>query len=208
MNIIGLIKNILSALPFKEIFGPLVGAWFGAKMAFKYDRNLKNEEKIANEIELARYVQFVLISHIHIVNNMWNQYLKEQEKHTHRHLVLKRCDFQPSPLLNFESLSFLSDNTWPDILYQLFIHEREFLNFVDSLNKRNEFYDANRKTLQSDKDNDRFIKDLTDIIYKSYSRIDESNLKFFPRFRKYIIKKYPHENFLEIIEPQLDLVNG
>lgn len=185
--------------PFRNLLLPFFGTWFGARLAFKYDKNLKIEEREDKEIELAKYVQFVVISHIHIVKNTWIQYLQPHEQNTvNRHLLLKRYDFITSPSVDFSRLSFMADKDWLSILYDLFLHERKFLNFIDSLNKRSEFYNKYWEEIPDSKEKQEFIKSLTDNIYDSYLPIEKSNQEFFSRFRVYLDKKYPKQKFLSI----------
>lgn len=198
--LITFIKSLDCGLILQNFAATGFGAWLGARYAFKNDKKINDEEKLKAEIERSKFAQFVLISHIHFSKNVWNQYLRPQYSNTEaRHFKLKRFDFtEKVPSFDFQKLSFMLDEQDSNMLYRLFLHERKFLNFVDSIKTRNNFYNHLMNDKTESADSLAFLKQLTCNMYHSYEQIDSASSEvIFNDLTAYLNKRYPNTNFLK-----------
>ena len=114
-----------------DVIKSLAGAFFGATLAFAFERWKKNREERNKRMNCCRITQFGLFCRVNTLNNILRQYLTPQQQNLNRWAeLLPTLVVDEQPRIPLDELSFLLDSVEPNLLRDLYIAQSKYGTYI------------------------------------------------------------------------------
>jgi hypothetical protein len=125
-----------------DVIKSLAGAFFGATLAFAFERWKKNREERNKRMNCCRITQFGLFCRVNTLNNILRQYLTPQQQNLNRWAeLLPTLVVDEQPGIPLDELSFLLDNVEPNLLRDLYIAQTKYATYIQIIRTRDRLHE-------------------------------------------------------------------
>jgi hypothetical protein len=184
----------------------LSGTFFGAYLAFIFQRRYTERKNREANLAAAEAAQFVIMVQFRGAKNIKDQVLDPKLNDQDRHLTIPPFTVHAKfPNLDIPSLTFMLKDEGAQLLNDIMLAEHQFYTLIGALEERNMRHEAMQRRVSEhgpevglDRATVIILKDMTDSIFGVCNDVVKQLPLAFENLRTYIEKNFPETKALSV----------